>query len=98
MPAAAESPLAMAHHAPGLTPDLKKLSDFLLHGPPGPHYYAVLLGLQVYDLVRLMERVERGLPYGALERFQRNIAWSSVDVLDWLQISQRTLTRRRKQG
>ena len=88
---------SIAHHEPPLTADLKKLRDFLLHGSPGPHYYAVLLGLQSYELVQLMERVERGLPYSALERFQRNIAWPYVDVLDWLQISQRTLTRRRRQ-
>jgi putative toxin-antitoxin system antitoxin component (TIGR02293 family) len=89
---------SIAHHEPQLTADLKKLRDFLFHGSPGPHYYAVLLGLQNYELVQLMERVERGLSYNALERFQRNIAWSYVDVLDWLQISPRTLTRRRKQG
>lgn len=97
MVAPAESAVPVAREAE-LTADLKKLREFVLHGAPGPHYYAVLLGLQIYDVVRLMDRVERGFSYNALERFQRNIAWSYVDVLSWLQISQRTFTRRRKEG
>ena len=98
MPSTLEPPSPAAPRELELTPDLRKLRDFLAHGTPGPHYYVVLLGLQIYDLARLLERVERGFSFTTLERFQRNISWPSDDVLDWLQISPRTLTRRRQQG
>jgi putative toxin-antitoxin system antitoxin component (TIGR02293 family) len=98
MPTTAAWPPPIGPREAEFTADLKRFRDFLIHGAPGPHYYAVLLGLQIYDLARLMERVERGLSFNALERFQRNIAWPYDDLLNWLQISQRTLTRRRKQG
>jgi putative toxin-antitoxin system antitoxin component (TIGR02293 family) len=81
-----------------VTADVKKLRDFLAHGTPGPHYYVVLLGLQAFDLATIMRNVSRGLSYTALERFQRNTAWPHEQVIDWLQISPRTLTRRKQQG
>jgi hypothetical protein len=58
-----------------VTADLKQLRDFIAHGAPGAHYYVVLLGLQVFDLTRIMDRVQRGLSYTTLERFHRNTAW-----------------------
>jgi putative toxin-antitoxin system antitoxin component (TIGR02293 family) len=81
-----------------VTPDVEKLRGFIAHGAPGPHYYVVLLGLRLFDLPRLLRSVEQGLSYQAFERFQRNTAWSYDDLIEWVQISHRTLTRRRQQG
>jgi putative toxin-antitoxin system antitoxin component (TIGR02293 family) len=81
-----------------VTADLKQLRDFIAHGAPGAHYYVVLLGLQVFDLTRIMDRVQRGLSYTTLERFHRNTAWPSNEITQWLQISPRVLTRRKQQG
>lgn len=81
-----------------LTRDLAKLRHFIAHGAPGPHYYVVLLGLQLFDLPRLLRSVEQGLAYQTFERFHKNTAWSYDALIDWVQISHRTLTRRRQQG
>jgi putative toxin-antitoxin system antitoxin component (TIGR02293 family) len=81
-----------------LTADVRKLRNFLAHGAPGPHFYTILLGLQVYDAARLLATIQHGLSYSALERFQRNIDWSYDDILKWVQISHKTSARRREQG
>jgi putative toxin-antitoxin system antitoxin component (TIGR02293 family) len=91
-------PTEIAPREEAVTPDLRRLREFLEHGTPGPHYYVVLLGLQVFDVARILKTVRQGLSYTALERFQRNTAWPADEVIDWLQISPRTLTRRKQQG
>lgn len=78
--------------------DLEKLREYISHGAPGPHYYVILLGMHVFDLPRLLKSVQRGFPYQAFERFQKNTAWPYEGLIDWVQISHRTLTRRRQQG
>lgn len=65
--------------------------------PAAPAYLA-LLGLEKFDLVKLIAGIERGLPYSTLERFQRNVPLHANDVLEWLQIPERTLARRKQQG
>lgn len=91
-------PQSSAERDEPLTADLKKLRDFTAHGAPGAHYYVVLLGLSVFDLTRIMHSVERGLSYTTLERFERNTAWSSDEISQWLQISRSALNRRKQQG
>jgi len=78
--------------------DLEILRGFLSRGAPGPHYYVVLLGLHTYDLPDLLRSVQRGFAFGVLERLHRNVAIDIDDLSDLVQISQRTLTRRRKEG
>jgi putative toxin-antitoxin system antitoxin component (TIGR02293 family) len=78
--------------------DLEILKGFLSRGAPGPHYYVVLLGLHTYDLPDLLRSVRRGFAFGVLERLHRNVAIDIDDLTDLVQISQRTLTRRRKEG
>jgi len=47
---------------------------------------------------RLVRRVQEGLSFGALERFRQNIELSTHDLAELVQISRRTLTRRRVAG
>lgn len=49
------------------------------------------------ELVRV-RWVEEGLPYSALERFQRNVALPIAEIAEQVQIPPRTLTRRRESG
>lgn len=65
---------------------------------PGPHFYVVLLGLRTFDWTSLMRSLERGLAYETIEHLQRNTGIAIDTLLDWLQISTRTLARRKQQG
>jgi putative toxin-antitoxin system antitoxin component (TIGR02293 family) len=78
--------------------DLEVFRGFLSRGAPGPHYYVVLLGLHTYDLPGLLRSVRRGFSYGVLERLQRNVALDIESITELVQISPRTLIRRRKEG
>lgn len=65
--------------------------------PGGPDYIR-LLGLKASDAFELRERVEEGLPYSALERFQRNVSLPMAEITELVQIPMRTLTRRKASG
>jgi putative toxin-antitoxin system antitoxin component (TIGR02293 family) len=65
---------------------------------PGVNSYVVLLGLETFDSVRLLRSVERGLPYRAFERLVANTSLSSDAALVLVNIPQRTLTRRKREG
>ena len=80
------------------TPDLRRYRERLEHGDLTGHPYVVLLGLRTFDTARLMERVAEGLPYSTLEHFTRNSALPRDVVSELLQISPRTLARRKDEG
>jgi putative toxin-antitoxin system antitoxin component (TIGR02293 family) len=88
--------------APRKTPaspgDLDAFIEFIHSGGPGPHSYAVLLGLREFDSASLLRRVERGLSFRTFERLRRNVALTPAQLLEVVQIPQRTLTRRRHEG
>jgi len=79
---------------------LKDLAQFkaFMADAPGPHFYVVLLGLRAFDWSELMRITARGLAFEALAHLQRNTGLSIESLLDWLQISSRTLARRKQQG
>jgi putative toxin-antitoxin system antitoxin component (TIGR02293 family) len=64
----------------------------------GPHPYVVFLGLHAYDTKGLIEHIEEGFSYAALERVQRNIDVSLRELAELLQMSVRTLSRRKEKG
>ncbi len=64
----------------------------------GRHTYAALLGLRTFDSVGLQERIEAGLPYTTLERFQAKLALSTTEIARLLHIRMRTLSRRKDEG
>jgi putative toxin-antitoxin system antitoxin component (TIGR02293 family) len=65
---------------------------------PEPHFYVVLLGLRTLDWTSLIRAVERGFAYETIENLQRNTGIATDTLLGWLQISTRTLARRKQQG
>lgn len=60
--------------------------------------FAAILGLRTHDVVDILKRIEGGLPFDALARFQRRIGLPSAKVAELTQIPLRTLTRRRALG
>lgn len=78
--------------------DVQKFQKFLKSGMPGPHAYVVLLGLSRFDFPGVIEQIEEGLPYSALERLQKNTGFTTEQLVDLLQIPRRTLARRKTSG
>jgi putative toxin-antitoxin system antitoxin component (TIGR02293 family) len=60
--------------------------------------YIALIGLDAADAFELSRRIEQGLPFGALERFQRTVAMPMAEIAELVQIPERTLARRRASG
>jgi putative toxin-antitoxin system antitoxin component (TIGR02293 family) len=93
-PAAA---VAVRHTAdPGR--DVARFHRFLQEGAPGPHAYAVLLGLDAFDAPGLLRSITKGFPYRTLERFQRNTSLPLDRITELVDIPRRTLTRRKGEG
>jgi len=80
------------------TSDVQKFQAFLKTRMPGPHAYVILLGLTRFDFPGVIERIEKGLPYSALERFQRNTGFTTEQMIELLQVPKRTLARRKAAG
>ena len=95
--AAAAAPAAREPIDPAAR-DLARFHDFLQHGSPGPHAYAVLLGLDAFDARGLLRSITRGFPYRTLERFQRNTSLPLDRITELVDIPRRTLTRRKGEG
>lgn len=55
-----------------------------------------LLGLSIREPAALHRQIREGLPYAALERFQKAADLSLVDVADLVAMNGRTLARRRQ--
>lgn len=78
--------------------DLDAFIELIQSGRHGRHSYAVLLGLREFDSASLLRQVERGLSFRTFERLRRNVALTRAQLLEVVQIPQRTLTRRRQEG
>lgn len=81
-----------------LPPDVVRLRRAARGGTAGAHVYVALLGLRTYTTRALLEQLRKGLPYSALERFQRNVQLPMNELAALLQIPLRTLNRRKEQG
>jgi putative toxin-antitoxin system antitoxin component (TIGR02293 family) len=78
--------------------EVAKFVRFVHSGKPGAHAYVALLGLEEFDSAKLLRTIERGIPFHSFSRLQRNLDISQSRFLDVVQIPQRTLTRRKKEG
>jgi putative toxin-antitoxin system antitoxin component (TIGR02293 family) len=67
-------------------------------GPRKEHPYVVLLGLRTFETPSLLRRIDEGLSYRAFKRFQRNIYLTNSGLAELVQISTRTLNRRKHAG
>jgi putative toxin-antitoxin system antitoxin component (TIGR02293 family) len=64
----------------------------------GVPLYVSLLGLRLTNPIEIVKRVEEGLRFQALERFQKNTRISTSELAEVVAIKLRTLHRRREQG
>jgi putative toxin-antitoxin system antitoxin component (TIGR02293 family) len=80
------------------TADIAAFRRFVREKRGGPHFYARLLGFKALETSELVEKVEAGFTYRTLVRFQRNIDLQTEDLASLVQITPRTLARRRKKG
>ena len=60
--------------------------------------YALLLGLEVGQTPALLKRIKEGLGYNSWENFIRNTDLRKEDAISLVQISSRTLARRKGEG
>ena len=60
--------------------------------------YAALLGVEASDRMELAERVREGFSFKAFDALSSSMQLSSQQMADLVQISTRTLVRRRKAG
>jgi len=80
------------------TRDLERYVGFLRGTSVGAHQYVTLLGMDSYDLPSLLRSVHRGFAYKTFERLIQNLALSQEQVSRVVDIPQRTLTRRKRDG
>ncbi len=60
--------------------------------------YVLLLGIEVGQTPALLKRIKDGLGYNSWESFIRNTDLRKEDAINLVQISSRTLARRREEG
>ncbi|NOZ96025.1 MAG: DUF2384 domain-containing protein [Acidobacteria bacterium] len=76
--------------------DVRRFREAKLSAAPGKHAYVALLGLRSFDTRHLIRRVQQGLSFASFERLRRNMELSTADLAELVQISPRTLSRRKK--
>lgn len=64
--------------------------------PKGTHAYVSLLGLRTYEPAQLHSRVRNGLSYQTFEQLRRVLDLPASRAAELLQISHRTLARRKE--
>ena len=87
----------MTHPAEHRTSDLAELRARIAAGATQGHYYLALLGLRVYEPLRVYASVRKGFSYSAFERLQRNTGLAARALAEFAQIPPRTLARRREE-
>ena len=79
--------------------DIETFRRKALSGMKGAHHaYVTLLGLEPSDTTHLIRRVEKGLPFRAVERLRRNMALTTEAFAELIQVKTRTLRRRKEEG
>ncbi len=90
--------MATAADTLGATPDLAEFRAQLSARSRAEHSYVALLGLRDYRPIRIYAQLRKGLPYRALERFQRNTRLNTTEIATLIQLPPRTLARRKQTG
>jgi putative toxin-antitoxin system antitoxin component (TIGR02293 family) len=78
--------------------DLAKIRKILRTGTPHANFHVALLGLQTFESLELFDEVQRGLRFSCFSRFQKNTSFSMTTLAELVQITPRTLTRRKEEG
>ena len=79
------------------SPDARKFWEIILENSAAAHPYLVFLGLRIFDTAGLLDRLDRGLSFASFNRLRQNIDLSQEELAALVQISPRTLARRRAQ-
>lgn len=82
----------------GESPEIEAYRKAIKTGRAGTYSFVLLVGLRSQDPFYIFRRVEKGLAFTALERFQRNSGLSTGDLAEAVVIKLRTLHRRKEQG
>jgi putative toxin-antitoxin system antitoxin component (TIGR02293 family) len=83
--------------SPSRSADSRKYWQLVTDGAADSHLYLIFLGLRKFDTPRLLERLKDGLSFASFDRFRQNIALSQEELAALVQISPRTLARRKAQ-
>ncbi len=67
-------------------------------GRPTGHSYVSLLGIQTTDTAGLLEEVREGLAYSSWDRFLQSTGLTKEAASHFMQITSRTLARRKEAG
>ncbi len=79
-------------------PGIERFTELLRGGELAGHSHVVLLGLRTFDTARLVQKINAGFSFQALERFSRNSELSKEELARLVHIPVRTLSRRKRQG
>src|SRR5437870_1069732 len=88
----------LSRHPDESTRDLDRFRAALRDGTGGSHAYVLLLGLETFDLARLLHSVEKGFAFRCYDRLARNVGLPTEQLLDLVDIPRRTLIRRKNEG
>ena len=80
------------------TSDILAFQSKLETGTLGSTFYVTLLGLKTFDVLKLLRSVEAGLAFSTFSRFRRNIDLSTEELAAIVQVTPRTLDRRKRAG
>lgn len=89
---------SVAVRHPPSSSDLDEFRARLAEGRREPHDYVALLGLRVYEPLRIYAQARAGLSYAAFDRLQRNTTLTAKALAELAEIPARTLARRRGDG
>ena len=92
------STITLSRHPDESTRDLDRFRAALRDGTGGSHAYVLLLGLETFDLARLLHSVEKGFAFRCYDRLARNVGLPTEQLLDLVDIPRRTLIRRKNEG
>jgi len=82
-----------------VTADIEAFRQRVSSGERGTHHiYVTLLGLEPSDTTHLIRQVEKGLPFRVVERLRRNMALTTEEFSELIQVRPRTLSRRKEEG
>ena len=80
------------------TKDVRALMRLVEAGAPDAHFHVVLLGLKSCDTAGLVKKLHEGLSFSSLERMQKNLDLPLKELAELVDMSTRTLARRRARG
>ncbi len=80
------------------SPSIYKFWKTIEAGETLTHSYVQLLGFKTFDTAPLLKKVHVGFSFDAWENFAKNTALAKEDIFELVQISARTIARRRDEG